>query len=68
MKKIALITNYNIPEKLSAAERVAQRLVGKVENILIPASYKDRIFQRVCTEVNIATKRLTTCIAKQSLL
>lgn len=45
MKKIALITNYNIPEKLSAAERVAQRLVGKVENILIPASYKDRIFR-----------------------
>lgn len=45
MKKIALITNYNIPEKLSAAERVAQRLVGKVENILIPSSYKDRIFR-----------------------
>ena len=45
MKRIALITNYNIPEKLSAAAKVAERLVERAEQILIPANYKDRIFR-----------------------
>lgn len=45
MKKIAIVTNYNIPEKLSAAEKVAERIRGKAEGILIPENYKDRIFR-----------------------
>jgi NAD+ kinase len=45
MKKVALITNYNIPDKLNAAMAVAERLVGKVERILIPISHKDRILR-----------------------
>lgn len=45
MKKIALITNFNIPDKLSAAMRVADRISGKVEEIAIPLTYKDRIMR-----------------------
>jgi len=45
MKTVALITNYNIPEKMSAAGAVAERLFGKAERILIPVNYKDRIFR-----------------------
>ena len=45
MKKIALVTNYNIPEKLSAAMVVADKLVGKIEKILIPIAYKERIMR-----------------------
>ena len=45
MKNVALITNYNIPEKLNAAMSVANRLVGKVEKILIPVVHKDRILR-----------------------
>lgn len=45
MKKIALMTNYNIPEKLDAAGKVAVRLEGRAEEILIPVSFKDRIFR-----------------------
>ena len=45
MKKIALITNYNISDKLNAADTVAQRIADKVEQILVPLSYKDRIFR-----------------------
>ena len=45
MKKIALITNYNIPEKLGAAAKVAERIGNRAEQILIPVAYKDRIFR-----------------------
>ncbi len=45
MKKIALITNYNISEKLAAAERVSARIENRVEQILVPLSYKDRILR-----------------------
>ena len=45
MKNIALITNYNIPEKLNAADKVAEKIGNRVESIFIPASYKDRIFR-----------------------
>ena len=45
MKKVSLITNFNITEKLSAAMEVAQRLAKHVETILIPVSYKDRILR-----------------------
>lgn len=45
MKKIALITNYNITEKLSAALTVADRIGDRVEEILIPIIYKERIMR-----------------------
>lgn len=45
MKKIALITNYNIPEKLSAACSVAGRIMGSVDEIMIPLNYKERILR-----------------------
>ncbi len=45
MKKIALITNYNIPEKASAAEAVVEKIGNRAEQILIPESYKERIFR-----------------------
>lgn len=45
MKKIALITNYNIPEKLSAAEAVTEAIGGRAEKIYIPICYKDRILR-----------------------
>ena len=45
MKKVALITNFNISEKLNAAMTVAERIDPYVETILIPATYKDRIFR-----------------------
>ena len=45
MKKIGFITNFNIPEKLAAADKVAQRIGDRVEQILIASSYKDRIMR-----------------------
>ena len=45
MKKIAIITNYNIPDKLAGACSVAQKIVDRVEEILIPENYKDRILR-----------------------
>ncbi len=45
MKKVALITNFNISEKLSAGMQVAERLIGRVEEIMIPVTYKDRILR-----------------------
>ena len=45
MKNVALITNYNIPEKLNAAMAVAERLLGKVEKIFIPIAHKERILR-----------------------
>ncbi|MBQ2999908.1 MAG: NAD(+)/NADH kinase [Clostridia bacterium] len=45
MKKVALITNFNISEKLVAGMQVAERLIGRVEEIMIPVTYKDRILR-----------------------
>mgnify|MGYP000128285470 FL=1 len=45
MKNIALITNYNIPEKLAAACRVADRIGDRAEHLLVPQTYKDRILR-----------------------
>lgn len=45
MKKIAIVTNLNIPEKLAAAAKVAEKISGKAEQILIPENYKDRVFR-----------------------
>ena len=45
MKKIALLTNYNITEKLGSATRVAEVIGDRVDEILVPNNYKDRIFR-----------------------
>lgn len=45
MKNIALITNYNITEKLSAADAVAEAIGDRAERILVPENYKERIFR-----------------------
>ena len=45
MKKVALITNFNITEKLSAAMRVAEKLAEGCEEIMIPLIYKERVMR-----------------------
>lgn len=45
IKKIAIITNYNIQEKLTAAVTVAQRVAQFVDTVYIPSTYKDRIMR-----------------------
>lgn len=45
MKKIALITNYNISEKLSAAMKVADMISDCVEEIFVPINFKERIMR-----------------------
>lgn len=45
IEKIAIVTNYNIPDKLSAATTVAQRLADKVKTLYVPDVYKERIFR-----------------------
>ena len=45
MKTVALITNYNISEKLSAAMKTAEIISPYVEEILIPVTYKERIMR-----------------------
>ncbi len=45
MKKIALITNFNITEKLEAASRVADVIGKRADEILVPENYKDRIMR-----------------------
>lgn len=43
MLKIALITNFNIPEKANAAMRVADRLLKKDARVLIAAFNRDKL-------------------------
>ena len=45
MKRIAIITNYNIQEKLTGACSVADRVKDRVDEIMIPQNYKDRILR-----------------------
>lgn len=45
IKKISIITNYNIQEKLAAAMGVADKLCEHVPYVYIPASYKERIMR-----------------------
>lgn len=44
-KKIAVITNYNIQEKLMAAMKVCEKLFEFVDKIYIPINYKERIMR-----------------------
>ena len=45
MKRIAIITNYNIQEKLIGACSVADRIKDRIDEIMIPQNYKDRILR-----------------------
>ncbi len=45
IKKIAVVTNYNIPEKLGAAMRVCEKIEKYAEGIYLPASYRERIMR-----------------------
>lgn len=45
IKKISIVTNYNIQEKLTAAITVADKLSQFVEKVYIPLQYKDRIMR-----------------------
>jgi len=45
IKNIAIVTNYNIPEKLSAAMSVAEKLEEKAQNIYLPINYRERILR-----------------------
>ncbi len=45
MERIAVVTNYNIPEKLSAAISVANRIEQYAKEIYLPVSYKERIMR-----------------------
>ena len=45
MKKIAIVANCNITEKLSAAMGVAKKIEDRVDVIYIPEAYRDRIMR-----------------------
>ena len=45
MLKIALITNFNIPEKANAASTVAARLLGKESRILVAAFNREKLMR-----------------------
>ncbi len=45
MKKIALITNYNISEKAEAARLVSRKLSEYTDSVLVPDSYKDKLIR-----------------------
>ena len=45
IEKIAILTNYNISDKLSAAVSVAEKLSEKAALLYIPENYKERIFR-----------------------
>ena len=45
IKSIALITNFNINEKLEVAARVMERIADKAERVMISANFKDRIMR-----------------------
>ncbi|MBE6534652.1 MAG: NAD(+)/NADH kinase [Ruminococcaceae bacterium] len=45
IEKIAIVTNYNIPDKLAAAVEVAQKLSTYSKELYIPEIFKERIFR-----------------------
>ena len=45
IEKIAIVTNYNIPDKIAAAITVAEGIYEKAKAVYIPENYKDRIFR-----------------------
>ena len=45
IKKIAIVANCNITEKLSAAMSVAKKIESRAEVIYIPEAYRERIMR-----------------------
>ena len=45
IKRVSIVANYNISEKLSAAISVAKKIEGYVEEIYISEAYRDRIMR-----------------------
>ena len=45
IEKIAIVTNYNIPDKLAAAMTVAESLLVYTQEVYIPEIFKERIFR-----------------------
>ena len=45
IEKIAVVTNYNIPDKLAAAIAVSEKLSTHIKEVFVPENYKDRIFR-----------------------
>lgn len=45
MKRVALISNYNIKEKADAAFTVAEKIAPYCSEIVIPEAYKDKVFR-----------------------
>lgn len=45
IKKVAIIANCNIPEKLSAAVAVAKKVEGYVDEIYVLAAYRERMMR-----------------------
>ncbi len=45
IEKIAIVTNYNIPDKLSAAMAVAERLSLHEVKLYIPEMFKEKVFR-----------------------
>ena len=45
IRKIAIVTNYNIQEKLGAAMQVAEKLENVASDIFIPANYRERVMR-----------------------
>ncbi len=45
IKKVAVVTNYNIPEKLTAAMSVTNKIEPFVEELYLPTNYRERIMR-----------------------
>ena len=45
IKNIAIVTNCNIQEKLSAAMQVAQKLAQRAQTIYLPVNYRERVMR-----------------------
>ncbi len=45
IEKVAIVTNYNIPEKLSAAMSVANKIEQYAKQIFLPQSFRERIMR-----------------------
>ena len=68
IKKIAIITNYNIQEKLGAAMQVAEKLCEFVNEIYIPESYRDRIMRARMHRAEFAYKPLDDIYQNSDLI
>ena len=67
MKNIALITNYNITDKMSVAMSVADKIGDRAEKLLIPENYKERIFRNRMHKSNFAYMPADEIYAKADL-